>query len=72
MTMKQVGRRVAAIEAQAAARRPVDCATCRTWCSYVLIDDAGCVSEPEDCPDCGRHVPHLRRYHIVGIPVKAL
>jgi hypothetical protein len=54
------------------ARRPVGCATCRTWCGIVLVDDAGACSLPERCPACGRLVPVRVAVHIVGVPLDAL
>jgi hypothetical protein len=48
------------------------CATCRFWCGTVLRDDAGNMSRPETCPDCGRDVPIFRLLHIVGVPLELL
>jgi hypothetical protein len=70
--MKQTGRRIAALEAQMQAMRAAGCTTCRGWCGFVIMDDDDRYSQPEWCPDCGRHVPYTHVVHIVGVPVDAL
>jgi heterodisulfide reductase subunit A-like polyferredoxin len=72
MAMKQAHLRVAAIEAVVDRTRHQGCTTCHQWCGLVIMDDDDRYSQPEWCPDCGRHVPYTHVVHIVGVPVDAL
>ena len=47
----------------------VECDTCRFWFGMVRVDDAGTMSRPEHCPECGRFVPITCEVHIVGLPL---
>jgi hypothetical protein len=63
-------RRLTALQANADLRMAEGCDTCRTWPGIVIRDDAGNMSRPETCPDCGREVPIFRLLHIVGVPLE--
>jgi hypothetical protein len=68
---KTIHRRMTALQAQADLTTNAGCETCRTYPGIVIRDDAGTLSRPETCPDCGREVPIFRLIHIVGVPLEA-
>ena len=53
------GKVVARLEKLALLIGPAGCPTCRAWTASVLLTEDG-YSRPEDCPACGRRVPHER------------
>jgi len=67
---RTVQRRIAGMEARARTTASLACDTCRAYSGIVLRDDAGRLSQPESCPDCGRTVPVPHILHIVGVPLE--
>jgi hypothetical protein len=67
---KTMHRRMTALQAQADLTANAGCDTCRHYPGIVIRDDAGNMSRPEVCPDCGREVPIFRLIHIAGVPLE--
>jgi hypothetical protein len=67
---KTIHRRLIALQVNADLRMADGCDICRHYPGIVLMDDAGTLSRPETCPDCGREVPIFRILHIVGVPLE--
>ena len=69
---KSVRRRIAEVELRIDINAAQGCDTCRHYPGAVIRDDAGNMSRPEICPDCGRDVPIFQILHIAGIPLDLL
>jgi hypothetical protein len=62
-------RRLTDLQSNTGLRLAEGCDTCRHYPGIVIRDDAGNLSRPERCPDCGREVAIFRILHIVGVPL---
>ena len=69
---KTVRRRIAQVELLIDIHATQGCDTCQNYPGAVIMDDAGNMSRPEICPDCGRDVPIFQILHIAGIPLDLL